>query len=302
MKKRKLSIKKHIAKKIDYQTKSIRVADKPKKESVEVNKNQNKSTVEIRREARTGGIENANINDENYEYDVIISIPTYNRYDKIVRLINQFMSQQTKIRFKIIILNDGSTDERYKNIIDLYPDIDYIENEKSNGKTLHWYCYNQLWSKAKEYKFRTILQMDDDFIISEQFLDNIFNIFLNEKRKNDKILGISPHLWSFKKSVNYERWWSFKFFVDGICLIDYSVLNYLNFGLKPVDAEKVIKPGEPVKAWTQIGDGIKNMGGFIHRTKNSLVYHDGNNDSKLHGDVRVNGKLGVYTQKYIGKI
>lgn len=236
------------------------------------------------------------------DYDVVICIPSYNRYDKVKRLMNQFFEQKTKYTFKIVLLNDGSTDIRYNNFNDEFTDIQILKNDKPNGKVLHWYCYNQLWETLKIIDCHVILQMDDDFILSDLFLDNIIDLYFKEKENNNKVMGIAPHLWSFNKKSDKESWWSTNNFVDGIALLDDNVIKFMNYEMKPVDAVAVSKPGTPVRAWTQVSQAIKNMNGILYRTNVSLVYHDGNDDSKLHGDLRKDGKGGVYTQKYIGKL
>ena len=166
----------------------------------------------------------------------------------------------------------------------------------------HWYCYSQLWEFLKDIKCHVVLQMDDDFILSDNFLNTIIDLFFHLKETDNTMMAIAPHIWSFKKECELEKWWSRRDFVDGIALIDDVVIRNMEYKMKPVDAEAVSKPGVPVRAWTQISKKISEMNCWIYRTDSSLVYHDGNDDSKLHGDVRNAGRGGVYTQKYIGKL
>jgi hypothetical protein len=236
------------------------------------------------------------------DYDVVICIPSHERFNKVARLITQFYNQPTKYTFKIILLNDGSKSLYYSQLTKRFPEIIYEKNRVANGKTLHWYCYNQLWKHLKDIQCHAVLQMDDDFILSDGFLDNIMDLYFRAKEKNGSIAAIAPHLWSFKKSCDFETWWNRTDFVDGIALIDDEIIKYMSYQMKPVDAEAVSKEGVPVRAWTQISAAIKEMRRIIYRTPKSLVYHDGNDDSKLHGKFRSGGKAGVYTQKYIGKI
>ena len=236
------------------------------------------------------------------DFDVVICIPSYNRYEKVERIISQLYNEPTKYTFKLVLLNDGSDDERYDNLLNIYPNIHYIKNEKPNGKVLHWYCYNQMWEILKEVKCHAVLQMDDDFILSKDFLNVLTDLFFNKKEKNSNIMAIAPHLWSFNETSEFESWWSNKHFVDGIALIDIDVIEFMEYKMLEVNADEVCKAGVPVRAWTQIGDAIGYLNNEIYRTENSLVYHDGNGDSKLHGDVRIDGQGGVYTQKYIGKL
>jgi len=250
-----------------------------------------------------------NVNGKNYpykefkkkiyvDYDVLISIPSHNRYEKIKRLLSQFYNQETKYTFKIILLNDGSNDERYDEIVNDYPHIIYLKNDEPNGKMMHWYCYNQMWDYVKDYECHAVLQMDDDFILCDNFLDKIVDLYFIEKEKNDNIKGIAPHLWSFNKNKNNEMWWEKDNFVDGIVLMDVKILNEINFKLKNPNNEKIRGLGVPVGVWNQISNAITKNNGYIFRTKESLVYHDDiNGDSKLHKGFRKEYNKIIYTQK-----
>lgn len=236
------------------------------------------------------------------DYDIVICIPSFNRYNKIIRLIKQFYEQKTKYTFKIILLNDGSTDIKYNKITKVFHEISYIKNDVPNGKALHWYCYNQMWNLLRNIECHAILEMDDDFIICDNFLDTICDLFFQKKMEDGNIMAIAPHLWSFKNEDTFENWWKRNDFIDGIALIDVVVIKYMDYMMKPVDINIVSQPGKPVQTWIQITNAIKMIDGYIYRTENSLVYHDGNDDSKLHGDVRKNNLNGVYTQRYIGNL
>lgn len=273
--------------------------------AIQKKNNQYSDSNQSRIEKRSHKIKSKNI--INYvkkiyvDYDVVICIPSHDRYDKLIRIVEALYNQETKYRFKIIILNDGSIDIRYKQIKELYDDIEYIENNTPNGKIYHWYCYNQLWNFLKKIECHAVLQMDDDFILCDDFLNKITDLFFEKKKIDSSILAISPHLWSFKEISDSEGWWKTNH-IDGIALLDSDIIKKMEFKMLPVDVEIVKKTGQPVRTWSQILDAIISMGGKIYRTEKSLVYHDGNDDSKLHGDARKDGKGGVYTQKYIGNI
>lgn len=236
------------------------------------------------------------------DYDVVICIPSYNRYEKVKRLISQFHEQPTKYNFKIILLNDGSKSVLYDELIEIFPEIIYLKNNKPNGKVLHWYCYNQMWEHLKNIQSHAVLQMDDDFILSDNFLDTIIDLFFRKKEEDGDVMAIAPHLWSFDKDNNdkFHSWWKSQHFIDGIGLIDMKVIESMNYEMQPVDVDEVKKAGVPVRAWTQISDEVIKIRAIIYRTDYSLVYHDGNDDSKLHKKSRNGG--GVYTQKYIGNL
>jgi hypothetical protein len=237
------------------------------------------------------------------DYDVVICIPSYDRYEKVRRLISQFYSQPTKYTFKIILLNDGSSDLAYDTLNKEFPEIVYLKNKTPNGKMRHWHCYSQLWENLKGLEFHTTLQMDDDFILSDGFLNTIVDFFYYLKDGNENIKAVAPHLWSTNKNCNTEPWWTqYNTFVDGIALIERAVLEFMSYQMTPVDPVKVSVDGSSALAWAQVGSAIKKMNGIVYRTANSLVYHDGNNDSKLHPNHRNMEGGKVYTQKYIGKL
>lgn len=235
------------------------------------------------------------------ELDVVICIPSKDRYDLIIRLLNQFYTQLTNFKFQIILLNDGSSDTRYLDLINIYPQLIYIHNEKSNNKLYHWYCYNQMWDVVRKLKTKFLLQMDDDFLLSDEFLNNIINIYHYSFIENEKVGAVSPHLWSFSKEQINENWWTDNKIVDGIALIDINIIKISNYSLSPVNAN-VIKPGFSVGVWSQISYLIVKANRIINRTKNSLVYHCEFIESKLHGDYRINGNKLIYTKKYIGNL
>src|SRR5690606_30973023 len=112
-----------------------------------------------------------------------------------------------------------------------YPNVFYLKNEKSNGKIQHWYCYNQMWDVVKNIDTKTVLQMDDDFIICGNFLDTILSIFFEQKQQNANMMVVAPHLWSFYENVETEDWWKRNDLVDGIGLFSIEFLKKIDFKL-----------------------------------------------------------------------
>jgi len=233
---------------------------------------------------------------EGVKYNIAICIPSHERYNKIKRLLGQFFTQKTSHNFHIIILNDGSSDVRYSELVEIYPRITYIKNPKPNGKLNHWFCYNQMWCNLKLMKPDFVLQMDDDFILCDGFLDKIVKIYIDQAAIDDKVVGVAPHLWSFRKNSGNEHFWGNKHFADGILLLNFHVIKLMNFSMNPV-GDSVTRSGVPVGAWPQINRCVKDNNLYYYKTKESLVYHDGNNDSQLHPTHRDGKQHGMYSQK-----
>jgi hypothetical protein len=144
--------------------------------------------------------------------------------------------------------------------------------------------------------------MDDDFILCDDFLNTIVDLYFEKKEEDNKILAIAPHLWSTEKNPTYDAklWKSRKTFIDGIGLIDSEVIKYMNYKMKSIDIKILSVDGSSAFAWTQIGTTIKNMGGIVYRNDKSYVYHDGNDESKLHPNHRNKEGNKLYTVNFIG--
>lgn len=230
--------------------------------------------------------------------DILFCITSYNRYDNVEKLIKDLLIQNTKYTYQILLINDGSNDNRYDDFINYSEKLTYIYNEKNGGKNDYYKTVNKLWSLIPNYDFKYIIQSDDDFIICDNFINRLTDYFLNERIANDKILALSPHLYSFSKYSDKELSWDDTNGVDGIAIITHDVIKNLNYEL--ISPGEVNKPGRSVGTWQQISKSIKQLGGITKRTNYSLVYHNNTGGSVLHGDFR-KIKM-IFTQKFIGEL
>jgi hypothetical protein len=230
--------------------------------------------------------------------DILFCITSYNRYDNVETLIKDLLIQDTKYTYQILLINDGSNDNRYGNFINYSEKLTYIYNEKNGGKNGYYKTVNKLWSLIPNYDCKYIIQSDDDFIICDNFINRLTDYFLNERSNNPKILALSPHLYSFNKYSDKEQSWTDTNGVDGIAIITHDVIKNLNYEL--TSPGNVSKPGNSVGTWQQISKSIRNLGGITKRTNYSLVYHNNTGGSVLHGDFRKH-KM-IFTQKFIGKL
>lgn len=216
----------------------------------------------------------------NNDYDIIICIGSFNRYEKVKRLIDQVYNQSTKYKFKLILYNDGSTDIKYKLLSEIFPDIDYIFNEKNNGRNGYYETITSLFEKASQYNSHTICQIDDDYIICDNFIDTIMDLFFNLKEKDNKYVSIYYHKTSKETNEKVDI-----YRVDGGVMFDYFFIKCLNFKVpRPNSSEHVniISSG----VWRYISKQIAGNKLLSHRTEYSLVRHDGNEDSKMHSSHR----------------
>jgi hypothetical protein len=230
------------------------------------------------------------------DYDVIICISSNNRYDKVTRLLDQFFSQKSKYSFKIVFLDDASIDPQYKNIEKNYPQLDYYCNTKNNGRDLYWYTVTQLWQNMKIYKSNTVLMIDDDFIICNNFLNILNDFFFYVKTENNNVVAIAPHLHSYSMNFKFRDWWYNQYSVDGISLFDRKFLESFDYRLQPVSVEQ-LNSERHAHGWSQIQNKILIEDKMAYKTKYSIAFHDGNDESILgKGN---NKKAKAYTYNYM---
>jgi len=214
------------------------------------------------------------------DYDVIVCISSYNRFEKIDKLLSMFYEQKSKYSFKIILMNDGSDDVRYETLKKKYPLLDYQKNAKNNGRRLYWYTVTQLWQRAKINTSNTLLMIDDDFLLCSGFLDTICDFYFWIKEENDNVAGIAPHLHSYLMGVEFMSWWYNAHSVDGICLFDRKFIESFDHKLEPV-SEAELHAVAHAHGWSQLQNKILRENRMAYKTRYSLVYHDGNDESKM---------------------
>ena len=157
-----------------------------------------------------------------------------------------------------------------------------------------------MWKKASEFQTHAIIQLDDDFILCNGFLDRLVDTFFEIKEKSNDYMIFTFHLYSFHEKKPIESWWfdEKKVFVDGGMLYDVQFMEKINYELD--DIAYRVKPFSSSFTWVRIKERLIEFGMKVYRTKNSLVWHDGNDDSKLHSTIRKSKR--VYTKNFIDKV
>jgi hypothetical protein len=230
---------------------------------------------------------------ENVDYDTIVYISTYNRYEKLINILNQLYSQKTKYSFKVILMNDGSTDERYNNIENKFPDVLYLKNDVNGGLDFYWKTINTIFQEIRKYCAHAVIQIDDDFILCNEFINRSMNKFFQIKEENNSYMGIRYHLTSFKENQVFDegRFDAIKRFqdFDGGSIFDSQFLQLFNYELVPDENNSHL--------WYLLNALVKKFGVLVYTMRESLAYHTGNDDSKLNPEIRKAKKL--YTINFI---
>lgn len=120
----------------------------------------------------TSYFENKNINEKKYDLDIII--PAYNVEKYIAECLNSIFNQKTKYNYRVIVVDDGSTDKTYE-ILKSYnnSNLVIIHQENSGISKSRNKCLDMLNSKY-------IMFVDSDDYLEE----NTIEYFLNLAYKN----------------------------------------------------------------------------------------------------------------------
>lgn len=226
----------------------------------------------------------------NVDYDVIIIIPTYNRIDFLLKIINQIINTETKYTYKIIVLDDGS--DIPINLIE-YENITVLRNDTNNGKFLYWKTIGMLFSESLKYTSHCIIQIDDDFILTKSFLNKVVTKFFEIKNENNKHVAIKCHLSDNKLDNN--RWGYKNNWIDGGGLYDTELIRLIN-------NEKLEISPNRWKHNPLLGSGVWHKISGIINKNNLLIYvpdvsymrHDGNEMSMMNFELRKNNKINTY--------
>lgn len=236
---------------------------------------------------------------ENVEYDAVIYIPSYDRYDFLYTILDDIFNQKTKYTYKVVVLNDGSKDIRYKTLKDYFPDIEYLENKFNGGIMLYWDTTNKILKKLKKYITNAYIEIDDDFKICNNFLDTLLDLFFEKKKENNKYFAIRYHIGTIKDLNDFNPNTFFdekKRFqgTDGGTLFDSKFFEEINFEIPNVYDIHKNKGGSGV--WNYFNKKITEMGVKVYTVRKSLANHMGHTDSKMHNRFK---KRKFYTINFI---
>lgn len=223
------------------------------------------------------------IKPENVDFDAILYISSFNRYDKLLNILKQLDSQETRYSYKIIIMNDGSTDKRYKDFKNIFPENIYLNNKVNGGQKYYWRTTNEIFNELKKYKTHAVIQIDDDFILCEDFINIIMDKFFEIKKENNSYMGIRYHSGSFDNDeIITEEYFDLKKrfqSFDGGSLFDSEFLKLFAYEL---NKEKY----QNIHMWATLNGYLRKFGVLVYTFRKSLAFHNGNEDSKMYPQYR----------------
>jgi hypothetical protein len=234
---------------------------------------------------------------ESVDVDAVICVCSYERYDKLKRLLDQIYSQNSKYTFQFNLMNDGSFDHRYDNLPKVFPKLKYVKNEVNGGKVNYWNTVNRLWRTGSEQTSHVFIQIDDDFILCDNFLDRLLDEFFAKKEEDNCFMVFTYHVYGYEKNKPQADWWynGKSIAIDGGTMFDSRFIEFFNYQVNI--GTRYIAEHTSTFVWDTIVQHIRDFGVRVHRCPKSLAWHDGNFDSKLHFETRKIKKS--YTKNFI---
>lgn len=212
--------------------------------------------------------------------DYIVCISSYSRPNALKQLVNQLMSYKDTVNFKIIIVDDHSPQvKEYHSITSVSNDIIHIRNEVNYGKKGYWKTINKAFDATKQFKFKWLIQLDDDFKLCKNFFENITSEI--SKHRGDFIVKLHTDDTSRKVRWKLNHW------VDGGALYPRTFIEKIGYNIDKIGlgrwkANPMLSSG----VWMQVSQKIKRHNYRVIIPNVSYVYHLGYSDSRMNAMLR----------------
>ena len=130
------------------------------------------------------------------QFKVQINLVTYNG-EKYLPFCLESVFKQTFKDFKLLIIDNDSSDESVKFIKEKYPQVDLVVNQKNKGFAA---AHNQgiAWSRS-DY----VLLLNQDMVLAEDYLEKIVE-FLDNNPKVGAAAG-KIYSWDFEKNIKTQK-------------------------------------------------------------------------------------------------
>lgn len=269
--------------------KLIHVVTKIPKETKTIEKK-----VENTEDIYTKGVsEKVTIN--NSSQNIFISICTFNRSETLKNLLTDILNQKTSVNFFISIFDDNS-EENYSFINDFKGSkLVYYKSRVNNGKQRYWVNINHQLKLFQSLGFDYFLQMDDDFLICDNFLDLCIENIKNHTSVNKKTMAMRIH----KDFRANKIIWGTKNWVDGGTLYKRAFFENIGFKINPINEKRwVFYKKLSSGVWEQLSRKMQKYGWAAKNTNKSLVYHIGYAESKMNPEARK--KINIKTIDFHG--
>ena len=196
-----------------------------------------------------------------------ILIPSYNRYDMLVMMINQLFNFDEDII--ITVYDDASSDYRYKSLDNISDKLRVIHNDENNGKMGFYKTINELINANDNIDSEYTIFINDDMELSAYFFDVAKELMVDNKMVN--LLTVLDH--------------PVKNYIDGNFISETELFKSLG-KINPVPKSHFTKLYVSSGVWGQMNDRIKDNNYYVLIPDFSLIKHLGHTDSVMHPQLR----------------
>jgi hypothetical protein len=208
--------------------------------------------------------------------NVVVIIPSYNRYEWIRSLIEKLYTDKSNYKVKIIVFSDGSTDKRYNNLKRDFKNLIYLSENKNNGKCGYWKVISKIFQLLRKISFDYMIQIDDDF----EVCDNFINVLVDEHHKMQKI-DSKIVATAYTRGTKHEVQWKLQHWVDGGFICNHRLLQLIHYKI-----DKTPCGAGSSGVWRQLSTKITKLGYRVHQHPEILINHLGHTESKMHTEFR----------------
>jgi len=229
-----------------------------------------------------------NISNHSSGKKIAIVVYTYDRYMMLKHLLDSIqVNLSTNYEYRVFIFDDASPKKQTYIKTDYSFEIYYHRFSVNHGK-VNWYIMiDYIFKFFKSKKFHYYIFTSDDMQFIHQGIEKSVQLYEGIKDDNKGCLNIHNDRGPFSRWVkhqpkNYDKQLWRTYWIDMCFLCKYQTLKKLNFGINFTDFKKIIrhnKYGSGVGKFLSIKLDKQNV--HIYLVKNSLIYHLGNDESKM---------------------
>jgi glycosyltransferase involved in cell wall biosynthesis len=213
-----------------------------------------------------------------YKYTFSVIVPTFNRFEKLVKVLQSLENQSfSKQAFEVIVINDGSTQPEYKNTISLKNNYSFelvylIQNNKGAAAARNMGIDNA--------NGQYIIFLGDDTYAS---IDLLSEHLRSHKNAGAEISALGFVDWDKNLKLNSLM----RFISPAGPQFDFRIKNITDVGYRRFYTSNISVPAHILKTEKfnegfpgcnlediELGYRLEKLGHKIHYNQKAVVYHD----------------------------
>jgi hypothetical protein len=201
----------------------------------------------------------------------------------LTKLLKQIEEQCEGKTYKIVVVDDHSTDHRYNNLSFDFNNVKHIRNSKNQGIKNFNITISKLLKESEQINYDVSVFLADDLQLSENFIKYLDASFHEHNLK-------ALNLFLFKKEI-YTNWGCVDW-VDGAFAIKKEYFDLVNYTLPNPNKNNTL---ESSGLWRIFTARLEVLEIDVYMPKHSLVKHLGHTLSVMHPEQRKTNPIDVFS-------